>query len=246
MRLIIFLLFFIFTHVNAREYVVLAEITPPYTPIKNNGSDGIYKEILDYAFKDTKHTYVLTSLNTKSLIMAIKNNKNIDAVIGVTIYAPYYTELNKTIPIGSISLNPMTAKNFQLPLPYAHSLLSKRVGAVSEVGFDELMPYINLVTYPYAQQGLLKLFKNQVDVIVEDPLIVKCTSNFIFDNTLSDKTLYIHTPPIKSIELHIGVFERNLDFVDLINKGTNVVNVNTLKESYSKSCNITSKLIRNN
>jgi hypothetical protein len=226
---------------HAKEYTFLAEITPPYSYLNNNGDAGIYKDILDNVFRDSKHTYVLNNVNTKTLITAMRN-KEFNAVIGVSTYAPYYSGFKATILIGSISLNPITANNYQFSLPYTQSLSSKKVGAVYGVGFDQLLPGINLITYRYAQQGVVKLFKNEVEVIIEDPLIIKCTSDSILGMTPSNKILYLHSPPIKSIDLYIGLFERDQQIIDMLNKGTKTVNINKLAKTYSEHCNKTGNL----
>lgn len=244
MRLLIFLLIVFSVHAHAKQYTFLAEIAPPFTYTNKDGTAGIYKDILDYAFKDSKHTYVLNLLNTRSLITAI-NNKEFDAIIGISTYAPYFSDFKSTIPIGSITLNPITAKNFNLPLPYTQALESKKVGAVYGVGFEQLLARYNLITYKYAQQGVVKLFENEVDVIIENPLIIKCTPDTILGLTPSNKTLYLHLPLVESLDIYIGLFESNQEIIDLINKATKTVNINTLKESYYQTCNVTSNLILN-
>ena len=59
MKLFIFILIVISTDAYAKEYIFLTEITPPYSHMKNNERSGVYKEILDHAFKYSKHTYTL-------------------------------------------------------------------------------------------------------------------------------------------------------------------------------------------
>jgi len=242
MRLFISLLIVFSIQAHAKEYTFLSEITPPYSYSNKNGSAGIYRNILDNAFKDSKHTYVLKNVNAKALMIAIKHKKS-DAVIGVSTYAPYYSDFKSTVSIGSITLNPITANNYSLPRPYAQSLSSKIVGVVYGVGFEQLMPQINMVTYTYALQGVVKLFNNEVDVIIEDPLIIKCTSDSIPGLTPSNKSLYVHYPLVKSLDLYIGLFSSDQEVIDLLNKATKIANINTLYDSYNKLCNATSNII---
>ncbi len=79
--ILICLLYTVSQQAYAKEYKILAELLPPYSYYENKTSAGIFKDILDAAFKDSKHSFVLHSLNSKTLITAIKS-KEFDTVIG--------------------------------------------------------------------------------------------------------------------------------------------------------------------
>jgi hypothetical protein len=238
MRVLILILIFIASLANAGEIIVLAEITPPYADTDKNSVVGIYKDILDHAFMNSQHTYELKLLNARSLVYHLEK-EGLYSVIGISKYHSHFSKLKKSNSIGSISINPITKNKIELSLPYTVSLATKTVGAVQSVGFDKLFPYIKFKTYTYAQQGALKLLNNELDVIIEDPLIIACTSNALISLASPNNILDIHSPSLANINLYFGITENNKNYyeiINLINKGIQTVNINTLSKKYLKNC----------
>jgi ABC-type amino acid transport substrate-binding protein len=233
------------TLANAKEFAILAEITPPYAYRENNRVVGIYKDILDFAFKHSGHTYILNAVNSRSLITAIEND-NFDAVIGISKFSKYFSKLKDKISVGLIPINAITASDHELFQPYTQSLSSKRVGAVYGVGFKQLLPQIKLETYKYAQQGVIELLNNKLDVIIEDPLIIKCVSSILLIEEHQKRSLYVHSPPISRIEIFLGISEGNQQVIDLLNKSIQTVNLDRLSKKYSQYCDESSSLVFHN
>ena len=239
MKALLFLISILPMHLYAKEFIIYTEITPPYSNLNTQNSPGIYQEILNHAFINTEHSFKLNILNTKDLITNIKNKK-IPALIGTSRYSPYFSEFQHITSIGTISLNLISSEDINISEPYTTSLKNKKAGAVYGVGFEQLLPNINLTTYNYAQQGVIMLFNNTLDVIIEDPLIIGCTSNSVLEVTENTKPLYIHSPPVKTTGIYLVASEDNKELIDLVRNVVTEYNINTLSESYSRKCeNIT-------
>ena len=234
---------FFASDLQAKEYTFIAEITPPYTYFDDKQISGIYKDFLDNAFATSEHSYVFKGFNTRRLITAVGNTE-FDAVIGVSSYAPYYRVFKTRIPIGSTSLHPI-ALDGMLDEPYTESLSAKREGAVYGLGFDMLLPNIDLLAYRYAEQGVVELFNHKIEIIIEDPLIILCTSELIHGLIPANSQLYGHSLPLKVVDLYIGLYEPEHPLTELLTNSAELADITRLSVKYFRSCGADSDLIIN-
>lgn len=86
------------------------------------------------------------------------------------------------------------------------------------------------------------LLNNKLDVIIEDPLIIGCTSNSILEMTKGTRQLYVHYPPVKTIGIYLVASEDYKELINIVTNAATVYNINTLSGAYSRKCEALSKL----
>ena len=89
------------------------------------------------------------------------------------------------------------------------------------------------------------MFNHKLEIIIEDPLIIWCTSELIRGLIPTNSQLYAHSPPLKVVDLYIGLYEPEHPLSELLTRSVELADVSRLSAKYFRSCGADSDLIIN-
>ena len=89
------------------------------------------------------------------------------------------------------------------------------------------------------------MFNHKLEIIIEDPLIILCTSELIRGLIPANSQLYTHSPPLKVLDLYIGLYEPGHPLADLLTRSAQLADVTRLSVKYFRSCGAGSDLVIN-